>query len=75
MSEPIPVVWSDRTEDWAKTTFDFYGPDGGPAQALDDIASVLMVSRLDAATMISNYPYPEAVPPRLRLEAARELRL
>jgi len=73
VSGVIPVVLTDRTEDWPKQTFDFYGDDGLVADTIDAVAKQLLVDRRSAAVMVSTYPYPEAIPPKLRLEAAREL--
>lgn len=67
------TILDNSSEDFAKRTFDFWNDDGSQVNTLDGLAFQLSSSRLDAAAMIATYPYPEAVPARLRTEAQDEL--
>jgi len=71
---PIPIVLDDFTEDWPKRTFDFWRTDTEQMDTIAEISDTLCQSHLDSAIMIANYPFPEAIPPRLMSEAQSLLR-
>ena len=62
------TVLTNKTEDAAKTTWDF-----PPVSGLEEWCAILAIGLKDGALLIATYPYPDAVPADLRAEAEDEL--